>query len=737
MSHRAMQTTLRQDLLAALPWALLAGAVATAAILALYLLPGWAALPAAVAVLGVPLILTLARGPLAPRRLVLARVLALLAIALMALSAYAFRPTEQSIVHFRPTPQPEVYAGLEAPVLLALGAGALLAALRLARDRQDATRPRAVGVGARAGGRVADLLALAGAGSLAALAEINSGLLSVDALTGAGPHMQFALLAGGVALLALGLGGVARPHSLRGALRIELVLVLLLTGIALGARFWALATSVRTLVDEGHFALGIGAVWDRPDLRLLEPMPTVASFPYLFSYLQAQAVAVLGRNWAGLRAISAILGGLTIPALYLLARTLYDRLTALLAALVLVSLMPHLHFSRLGLNNIADPLFGTLALALLARGVKSGRRLDYALGGAALGMTQYFYEGGRMLFPALAGVWLGAGWLLWRPRPAWRGLLIALVVFGAVAAPVYLTLAGDDLPLFNRLDSAGFNEEYWTREREPDTLGTRWTHFQHAAGLLVHSPENTYIYYYLYYGGDHPLVHEYLVPAFFLGLALAAWQWRGPGGLPLLWVLGTVAGNAMLVESAVSARFVVVFPALALAIALGLRGTARLLAPGGRLRRMLEVALVGAGVAIALWQGATYFGPFLDGFNHEVRAHVDYDVDDALLRAQVMPPNAHLIIVGGDILPELDTRRHLKFLRDDLTVQVMDSAAFATFDPAQLPAGVDLALFVPPGDPVATDRARQAFNAIGPLLSPYDLPPEKMLWMYVARMPGG
>src|SRR5690554_6922938 len=165
MSHRAMQTTLRQDLLAALPWALLAGAVATAAILALYLLPGWAALPAAVAVLGVPLILTLARGPLAPRRLVLARVLALLAIALMALSAYAFRPTEQSIVHFRPTPQPEVYAGLEAPVLLALGAGALLAALRLARARQDATRPRAVGVGARAGGRVADLLALAGARS--------------------------------------------------------------------------------------------------------------------------------------------------------------------------------------------------------------------------------------------------------------------------------------------------------------------------------------------------------------------------------------------------------------------------------------------------------------------------------------------------------------------------------------------------------------------------------------------
>ncbi len=730
-SHHITQTTLRQDLLAALPWALLGGTSFAAAILMLYLLSGWQAGVASGAALGVPVLAALGWGPLARRRAAITRVLALAAIALVTLSAVLFRPTERAKVHFRPTPQPEIFIGLDAPIFAALGAAALLAAVALSRERIANARPRAVGVGAWHGGRVASALALAGAGLLAALVEINSGLLGVDALAGAGPAVQVALLVGGVVLLTIGLGGVERPRSICRALGWELALVFALTVAALGVRFWMLATSVRTLVDEGHFAMGIAYVWEYPDLRLLEPMPTAASFPVLFSYLQSLAVEVIGRNWAGLRAVSAIMGGLTVPALYLLARTLYDRLTALLAALVLLTFMPHLHFSRLGLNNIADPLFGTLALALLARGVRTGRRLDFALGGAALGMTQYFYEGGRLLFPALAFAWLLGGWVLWRPRPPWRGLLIALVVFVAVAAPIYLTLTELGEPLFTRMDSAGLNADYWERDREPNTLSTRWTHFRHAAALLVNSPENTYIYYYLYYGGEGPLVPHALVPAFLLGLALAAWRWRGPGVLPLLWVLGTLAGNAMLVESAVSARFVVAFPALALLIALGLRDTARLLAPPGRERATAGV-LVAAGVAISVWQGATYFGPFLETFNQEVRAHVSYDVDDALLRAQALPSGAHIVIVGDDILPERDARRHLAFLRDDLSLRVMSPEEFAQLDLSSLPSG-DLAFFLPPDAAAAIARVRGTLNALGPLLSPYELPPDKMLHLYLAR----
>src|SRR5690606_27829994 len=128
---------------------------------------------------------------------------------------------------------------------------------------------------------------------------------------------------------------------------------------------------------------------------------------------------ILGHNLTGLRIFSAVFGTLTVPALYLLARELFDRRTALLAALLLATFPPHIHFSRLGLNNIADPLFGVLALAFLVRGLKRGGLRDYALSGVMLGLTQYFYEGGKLLYPLLFGAWLLLALCFWRPWAHW------------------------------------------------------------------------------------------------------------------------------------------------------------------------------------------------------------------------------------------------------------------------------------------------------------------------------
>ena len=150
-SHRMTRTTLRGDLLAALPWALLGGLSAAAAILMLYLLSGWQAGVAAGAALGVPLLAGMACGPLARRKALTARVLALAAIALVALSAHAFRPTEQAKVHYRPAPRPEVFVGLDAPVFAALGAAALLAAVALSHGRIAVPGRGAIALGARRG----------------------------------------------------------------------------------------------------------------------------------------------------------------------------------------------------------------------------------------------------------------------------------------------------------------------------------------------------------------------------------------------------------------------------------------------------------------------------------------------------------------------------------------------------------------------------------------------------------
>jgi hypothetical protein len=666
------------------------------------------------------------------RRAAAARGLALLSVCCMLLSAYAFRPRLESLVHYRPTPGPEDYYDPAAPWLALAGGLALVAALILTRPTPPVAKRSAPRLDAL-WPRRAWVLLLPGMLMLLSVSEANGKLIGVKRLWTVSPHVQFALLLGGIVLTIVGLAGFPRSRSPalspspdlpppaadraakagpRGKIGREIALVLAITLLALGVRFWKLGHSVRLMVDEGHFALGVTYFRTFPDVKLLEPMPTSASFPFIFSYGQAGMVALFGRNFLGLRALSAVLGALTVPALYLLARELFDRLTACMAALVLLTFPPQVQYSRLALNNIADPLFGTLALAFLARALRTRRRMDYALGGVMLGLTQYFYEGGRLLFPVLAAAWVVGGLVLWHPRPSPRGLVLAALAFVLVAAPIYYTLVGVHFPLTNRLDETEFNTNYWDYKREANTLETRVAHFKHSLMFYVSSPENTMFHYFLYYGGQHPLILEPVVPAFLLGLVIALWRWRTPGVLPLLWVLGTSLGNALIVESAVSARYVVAFPALALLIAVGIRYTLPLVWPW---RGQAAIMLALAGI-IAVGQGAYYFGPFLDLFNREVRANVAYDVDDAMLRARHFPPGTQVYIVADHVLPESDAQRLLNFLADHLTVLEIPPDEFTTVPLADLPRSADYAFFIVPGDGQTIGQLVAAFG-------PHDVQP--------------
>jgi hypothetical protein len=733
----------RQTWTKAWDWALFAGAVIAAALVLLTLPRAQAVLWFALLTAGsLGLVVALQWARIVPlvraHRRTLARGLAALAVVCMALSAYYFRPLPKSLPHYRPTPGgPQGYYRDPAPWLGAAGAVLLLGARFMAWQPVRRQQRRAA---VRRGTWWALLPLLCGVALLGALAEINGGIAGVDGLAGASYHVQFALLVAGLALVVIGAAGLARHdpplRSEPGRWRIGWwALALLLTLGALGVRLWELGERVRVLVDEGHFAAGVTYFWAYPDVRLLEPMQTTASFPFIYSYGQYAFVELLGRNLLGLRALSAVMGALTVPALLLLARYLYDRTTALLAALVLLTFPPHVHFSRLALNNIADPLVGTLALGLLARAFHTRRGGDYALAGAALGLTQYFYEGGRLLFPLLAGTWLLMGLALWWPglgmrvRPSLRGVILTALVFVIVALPVYLTFAGVDFPLMDRLGKTQMQTGYWQKDREPDNLHTRLVHFRHSLLMYINQPENTQVYYYLYYGGARPLVLEWLVPALLLGAVIALWHWRGPGALPLVWLLATSAGNAALVESAVSPRYVVAFPALALLVAVGARYTLRLLWRGWAAQGLL-VALA---LAAMVGQGRYYFGEHLDLFQHEVRSHVSGDVHDALLRAQDLPVGTHVYIVGeGDLLPQMDAQHFANFLADDLTVEVLPPGEFAVVQPAALQRWRTFAFFVMLDDSATVDRLRAAFDDLaGPYESPYSVPDGKAFVLYV------
>jgi 4-amino-4-deoxy-L-arabinose transferase-like glycosyltransferase len=129
--------------------------------------------------------------------------------------------------------------------------------------------------------------------------------------------------------------------------------------------------------------------------------------------------------------LSALIGAATVPALYVFARLSYGRATAIAAAALLAVYHLHVHYSRIGLNNVVDPLPALVAFTALLYGVRRASWLGFAGAGAALGLAMYFYMGAR-LAPLVVAVVLAH--LLVVDRRRFRELAprIALVPVGFV-----------------------------------------------------------------------------------------------------------------------------------------------------------------------------------------------------------------------------------------------------------------------------------------------------------------
>lgn len=507
--------------------------------------------------------------------------------------------------------------------------------------------------------RIRWIATILGAVMLALLAEINGDFFDPSFLSHVRSDRQLALWVMGPLLLAYGLagkstnspprrpkrtmnplpafpigGGGEKPPAWNGRRRLGLLApalknlfrrlcasrflgtrrfqnaatVMLIVILALGVRLYQLEDGAKFFIDEIHFSNPVQHFYNSDEIELLLPFSSVAAFPYLYPYLEWFTVEVFGRNLVGLRMVSVLFGTANVLALYLLTRELFDRKTALTAAALLAVFPPHVHFSRMGLNNIADPFFGTLAVYFIARGLNPARsmRANFAWAGAMLGLTQYFYEGGRLLFPALVIWWLMAlavwsylgisgetlfAWWQTRSRRdlnafsaalrrletiRYREMLTAVVILALaailVAAPVYYTLVGQDRDIMTRLDTAGLKER--ARSDLTDLNGYA-LHISNRffESFLIHT---TIAEAGLYYAGKMPLMLAVITPFFMLGAFYALWRTgtflRFAGCLlALLWIILAWLGNTLLEESRLSPRYVVEFPALCLLAAVGIR----------------------------------------------------------------------------------------------------------------------------------------------------------------------
>jgi len=111
----------------------------------------------------------------------------------------------------------------------------------------------------------------------------------------------------------------------------------------------------------------------------------------------ALAEIIFGKTILAIRVVSVAEGTLAILFLYLLARELFGKTIAALAAGFLVAFPVHLQFSRIGVNNIIDSLTVCLVLWLVIRAIRKGRPSDYLWAGIAGGLTFYTYVGSRLV----------------------------------------------------------------------------------------------------------------------------------------------------------------------------------------------------------------------------------------------------------------------------------------------------------------------------------------------------
>ena len=162
-------------------------------------------------------------------------------------------------------------------------------------------------------------------------------------------------------------------------------------------------------------------------------------------YLQSLAFTLFGFNNAALRGVTIVGGALAAPAIYFAARWLFQeqgttfaRRVGLIAALGLGLSTFLASFSRYGIEGALLPAIELMAIALLWRGFRRGKLVDFILAGVAVGMTQYVYIVARFFPVALAVASISALFANRQLLSRWRGLMVAAISASLVALPQWI-----------------------------------------------------------------------------------------------------------------------------------------------------------------------------------------------------------------------------------------------------------------------------------------------------------
>jgi hypothetical protein len=162
-----------------------------------------------------------------------------------------------------------------------------------------------------------------------------------------------------------------------------------------------------------------------------------ASQPTLTFAPVALSVAIFGNTALAIRMVSILTGTLAVLFTYLFTRETFGKKAAWVAAILLASLPYHVHFSRIGVDNIIDSLSSSVMLWLVFRATRKGTPGWYLAAGIAAGLCMYTYPGTRLslllAFGALGFIALRTPGFL---RVQWKNLVVFALAAFITAAPI-------------------------------------------------------------------------------------------------------------------------------------------------------------------------------------------------------------------------------------------------------------------------------------------------------------
>ena len=187
---------------------------------------------------------------------------------------------------------------------------------------------------------------------------------------------------------------------------------------------------------------------------------------------------VFGQNCPAARAFSALVSLGTLYVFYFWNRFFFGRWASLLSTFLLSIGWWFLFYSLSPFQDILVAFWVVLAFYFLAKALKEGRKLDYALAGLFIGFSEMEYLPGRLVGPmvavAVGGILLVEGKKFWEDHGRYLvlTLLSALWLAGPFIFYVFDNLSlvlgrSRELSLFNEIQRTGhygllFKKTFWT-----------------------------------------------------------------------------------------------------------------------------------------------------------------------------------------------------------------------------------------------------------------------------------